>query len=211
MKKFFQNILERTIAIYISSIGLIIMAAILAIFLRYNKQYLWFAPVVIAFILILLSTIILIITIIKKKRAIKQVITKQPIQQIEIKDIELMSLAKAVEILIDVGQQKQITKGIGYDIEMQNDADGYYEPFGKLIAKHVDIYGKRASSSFDEWEIISEDMIFMGAFINLCSELYLNKQLLFNNLAIRKIDLDKAIQEIMSPDRPFDWLSYEVK
>ncbi len=200
------------------------MAALATIFMRYNQQYLWFAPVIIAFLLILPLLIILIISIIRNKKAItrpteepiEEKIIEEPIddqqnQQLEIKDIDLMSLTKAVETLIDEGQQKQITKGIGYDIEMQNDADRYYDPFVRLIARHVDIYGKRPSLSFNRWEIISEDMIRMGYFRKLGSELYFNKELLFIDLAIRQDELDKVIQRIMSEDRPFDWLSYEVK
>lgn len=122
-----------------------------------------------------------------------------------------VSLQEAVEKLIDDGKQKQITKGMGYSISMHNDADGYYEPFAKLLAKHLAVYGKRSCVSLGKREIISEDWIFRGEFKNLCSELYFNNNILFNDLVIKKIGLDKAIQEIMSVYPPFDWLSYEVK
>lgn len=124
---------------------------------------------------------------------------------------QLMPLTKAVETLIQEGKRQNHIKPIDYDIEMQNDANGYYQPFAEIIAKYVDIYGKRPSASFNKWEIISKDMIMMGVFRDLSSILYFNKEPLFVDLAIRQDKLDKTIQEIMSMDRPFDWLSYEVK
>ncbi len=125
-----------------------------------------------------------------------------------------ISLTKAVEILIEAGKKQKYIKGLGYIYGMQ-DPDGYYEPFAKLIAQYMPIYGKRPSISFDKWEKISDDMILMGIFRKRASELYLINYIdrgpEFIDLAIKQDDLDKAIQKIMSSDRPFGWLPYEMK
>lgn len=193
------------------------MGTIIYLIIRYNKEYLWFAPIAIGLSLIILLSIIKVLFIYRKKKTIITEDIKEPQKspQVAISDNDLIPLSKVVETLIQEGKRQNQIKGLDFDIEMQNDADGYYEPFGKLIARYVDIYGKRPSSSFNKWEKISEDMILIGEFRKLCSEIYLKNYIdrgpEFIDLAIKQDELDKVIQRIMSENRPFDWLSYEVK
>ena len=210
MKDFFQHVLEHTIAICVYSIGVIIMAAIAAILFRYDKQYLWFAPVVIALLLILPFIIIIIIHIIKKKREIiepkEESKEAQHNQQLEIKDIDLMPLSEAVSKLIDESKQKGT---MAYKFAMRNDLNGLYNDLANRIAEYVDIYGKRPSASFKEWIKIPKNVIRSSVFKNMASELWLTSTLYVNynpggsayiDLAIKKADLDKAIRGILSED-----------
>ncbi len=71
VKDFLLHVLERIIANIVYSIGVIIVVAIIDILMRYNKQYLWFTPVIIGILLIALLLIIKLIIERKKAKLIE--------------------------------------------------------------------------------------------------------------------------------------------
>jgi hypothetical protein len=112
-----------------------------------------------------------------------------------------MQLSEAVKKLRQEGL-KRIKYGYSLDsnYKMQN-PDNEYERLARLLAEHMDIYGKQPASSIGDWVKINEHTN-NGFFKKLASEFYIKRYVMlgpdFIDLAIKKNDLDKAIEEILS-------------
>jgi len=80
--------------------------------------------------------------------------------------------------------------------------DDEYDRLARYFTEYVDIYGKKPSLIFDDWIIINEDIIRRSEFKKMASELHLkndnNSNPIFIDLAIKKDDLDRAIEQILS-------------
>jgi Sec-independent protein translocase protein TatA len=121
------------------------------------------------------------------------------------KEETYMPLSEAVEKLKEEGR-KQTHSGysLDYIFKMQH-LDAEFNRLARLLADHLDIYGKQASSSFGHWVKIN-DYVINGHFKKRATELYLKRYSNmgpdFIDLAIKKDDLERAIKEILSSDRP---------
>lgn len=121
-------------------------------------------------------------------------------KQLDKNDI-YMPLSEAVDELRQEGlKQTQYGYSLDSTLKMLN-TDNEYDRLARLLANHLDIHGKQPSSSIGNWVKIN-DHVNNGFFKKLASEFYLKRYGRFgpdfNDLAIKKDDLNKAIKDILS-------------
>jgi hypothetical protein len=140
----------------------------------------------------------------KKQLNISQNEIAQLKKQLEDSNVYI-SLTEAVSKLIEDSNQKDT---MAYHNAINIDINGLYDKLAKLIAeRRVDIYGNNPSSQGHEKIKIPKDAIEGSVFKRMASELWSASTLYANynsggptfiDLAIKKDDLDRVIQEILS-------------
>lgn len=115
-----------------------------------------------------------------------------------------ITLTEAVSKLIEDSSQKGT---MAYYNSINIDINGLYNKTAKLIAGRMDIYGNSPSSQGHEKIEIPKDVIERSVFKNIASQLWSISTVYVNynsdgpafiDLAIKKDELDRTIQEILS-------------
>lgn len=143
MKKFFLNVLERITANIIYSIGVVSVLAIIAIIMRYDKEHLWFLPIIIGgFLILLLIVVKLIIKSIKNK---KKMLAEKENEITKISSNSLMLIQELYNQLDNISKDERLNwHNISYKITELNE--------WKVIARRLifRLFGQQELDNFLE-------------------------------------------------------------